>query len=97
MEAFGNMDLDNDKSLTKDEVEAANLLVSVSFRWLFVLNPSWCLQVKEYLKVEYKKEGKPREESFFDKVVEDIFRKNDNDKNGQISVKEYNIYRHDEL
>ncbi|CAG08293.1 unnamed protein product, partial [Tetraodon nigroviridis] len=72
MEAFGNMDVDNDKSLSKDEV-------------------------KEYLKVEYKREGKPREESFFDKVVEDIFRKNDNDRNGQISVKEYNIYRHDEL
>ncbi|XP_056913833.1 peptidyl-prolyl cis-trans isomerase FKBP7 [Takifugu flavidus] len=72
MEAFGSMDIDNDKSLTKDEV-------------------------KEYLKVEYKKEGKPREETFFDKVVEDIFRKNDNDKNGQISVTEYNIYKHDEL
>lgn len=64
--------------------------------WLVILNSS-CFQVKEYLKVEYKKEGKPREETFFDKVVEDIFRKNDNDKNGQISVTEYNIYKHDEL
>lgn len=62
-----------------------------------LLISSSCLQVKEYLKVEYEKEGKPREEPFFDKVVEDIFRRNDNDKNGQISVKEYNIYRHDEL
>lgn len=53
--------------------------------------------MKEYLKVEYEKEGKPREETFFDKVVEDIFHKNDNDKNGQISVTEYNIYKHDEL
>lgn len=64
---------------------------------VIILNSPSCFQVKEYLKVEYKKEGKPREESFFDKVVEDIFHKNDNDKNGQISVKEYNIYRHDEL
>lgn len=64
--------------------------------WLVILNSS-CFQVKEYLKVEYKKEGKPREETFFDKVVEDIFRKNDDDKNGQISVTEYNIYKHDEL
>lgn len=64
--------------------------------WLVILNSS-CFQVKEYLKVEYKKEGKPREETFFDKVVDDIFRKNDNDKNGQISVTEYNIYKHDEL
>lgn len=67
------------------------------FSWLFIQNSSSCFQVKEYLKVEYKKEGKPREESFFDKVVDDIFHKNDNDKNGQISVKEYNIYKHDEL
>ncbi|XP_026231865.1 peptidyl-prolyl cis-trans isomerase FKBP7 [Anabas testudineus] len=72
MEAFGNMDLDKDRILTKAEV-------------------------KEYLKLEFEKGGKPRDDPFYEKIIEDIFRKNDKDRDGLISANEYNIYKHDEL
>lgn len=55
-------------------------------------------QVKEYLKLEYlRKEGKPRDDAFYQKIMDDIFYKNDQNKDGLISSKEYNIYEHDEL
>ncbi|XP_024141861.1 peptidyl-prolyl cis-trans isomerase FKBP7 [Oryzias melastigma] len=72
MEAFTQIDLDKDKTLTKAEV-------------------------KEYLKLEYEKGGKPRDEPFYEKIIADIFRKSDRDRDGLISSKEYNIYEHDEL
>ncbi|XP_059199073.1 peptidyl-prolyl cis-trans isomerase FKBP7 [Centropristis striata] len=72
MEAFKQMDLDQDRSLTKAEV-------------------------KEYLKLEYEKGGKPRDDAFYEKIMADIFRKSDKDSDGHISSKEYNIYEHDEL
>ncbi|KAM8748366.1 peptidyl-prolyl cis-trans isomerase FKBP7 [Acanthopagrus schlegelii] len=72
MEAFGRMDLDKDRSLTREEV-------------------------KEYLKLEYEKGGKPRDDPFYQRIIDDIFRKSDNDRDGTISAKEYNIYEHDEL
>ncbi|XP_037542201.1 peptidyl-prolyl cis-trans isomerase FKBP7 [Nematolebias whitei] len=72
MEAFGHMDLDKDKSLTKTEV-------------------------KEYLKLEYEKGGKPRDDPFYEKIIADIFHKSDTDRDGLISSKEYNIYERDEL
>lgn len=72
MEAFRNIDLDKDNSLTKAEV-------------------------KEYLKADYEKSGKPRDDAFYEKIMADIFRKNDQDRDGLISAKEYNIYEHDEL
>ncbi|XP_042282373.1 peptidyl-prolyl cis-trans isomerase FKBP7 [Thunnus maccoyii] len=72
MEAFGEIDIDKDRSLTKAEV-------------------------KEYLKKEYEKGGKPRDEAFYQKIMDDIFRRNDDDKDGLISANEYNIYKHDEL
>lgn len=56
-----------------------------------------CFQIKDYLKLEYEKDGKPRDDAFYEKIINDIFRKNDQDSNGQISAKEYNIYEHDEL
>lgn len=54
-------------------------------------------QVKQYLKLEYEKGGKPRDEPFYEKIIVDIFRRNDQDSDGLISVKEYNVYKHDEL
>lgn len=55
-------------------------------------------QIKEYLQKEYeKKEGKQRDEAFYQKIMDDILKKNDQDKDGQISAKEFNIYGHDEL
>lgn len=64
---------------------------------LFTVKCSFYLQVKEYLKLEYKKDGKPRDEAFYQKIMDDIFFKNDKDRNGQISAKEFNIFEHDEL
>ncbi|XP_056145950.1 peptidyl-prolyl cis-trans isomerase FKBP7 [Lampris incognitus] len=72
MEAFADMDLDKDRSLTKAEV-------------------------KIYLKVEYEKNGPPRDEPFYEKILTDLFHKNDHDKDGLISAKEFNIFKHDEL
>ncbi|XP_061548880.1 peptidyl-prolyl cis-trans isomerase FKBP7 [Phycodurus eques] len=72
MEAFGQIDADKDRSLTKTEI-------------------------KEYLKLEFEKDGKPRDDSFYEKIITDIFRKTDGDKDGIISANEYNIYQHDEL
>ncbi|KAM4608400.1 peptidyl-prolyl cis-trans isomerase FKBP7 [Polymixia lowei] len=72
MEAFRDIDLDKDRTLTKAEV-------------------------KQYLKLEYEKGGAPRDEPFYEKILTDIFRKSDHDKDGLISAKEYNVYEHDEL
>ncbi|XP_018552182.1 LOW QUALITY PROTEIN: peptidyl-prolyl cis-trans isomerase FKBP7 [Lates calcarifer] len=72
MEAFIEMDLDKDKSLTKAEV-------------------------REYLQQDYEKRGKKHDEPFYQKIMDDIFRKSDHDRDGLISAKEYNIYQHDEL
>ncbi|XP_026151595.1 peptidyl-prolyl cis-trans isomerase FKBP7 [Mastacembelus armatus] len=54
-------------------------------------------EVKQYLKLEFEKGGKPRDEPFYEKIMADIFTKSDHDRDGLISVKEYNIYEHDEL
>ncbi|CAL8267247.1 unnamed protein product [Lota lota] len=72
MEAFREIDLDQDKSLTKEEV-------------------------KRYLKLDYERTGTPKDEAFYDKIMADIFHKNDHDRNGLITTKEYNVYQHDEL
>lgn len=49
------------------------------------------------MKHDFEKSGKPRDEPFYEKITADIFHKNDQDKDGVISVKEYNIYQRDEL
>ncbi|XP_061579832.1 peptidyl-prolyl cis-trans isomerase FKBP7 [Cololabis saira] len=72
MEAFANMDMDKDKSLSKAEV-------------------------KEYLRLDFEKKNGKRDDPFYEKIVEDIFRKTDQNRDGEISSNEYNIYQHDEL
>ncbi|XP_028662029.1 peptidyl-prolyl cis-trans isomerase FKBP7 [Erpetoichthys calabaricus] len=72
MEAFHDIDLDNDRNLSRDEIRA-------------------------YMKREFEKGGKPREQSFYDVIVSDVFQKNDHNRDGIISAKEYNVYDHDEL
>ncbi|KAM9851431.1 peptidyl-prolyl cis-trans isomerase FKBP7 [Aulostomus maculatus] len=72
LEAFTQVDLDEDKALTKEEV-------------------------KSYLKLEFEKDGKQRDEPFYQKILDDIFHKSDKDRDGLISMKEYNIFEHDEL
>ncbi|XP_060784563.1 peptidyl-prolyl cis-trans isomerase FKBP7 [Neoarius graeffei] len=72
IDAFKEMDLDNDQTLTKEEV-------------------------REHLKMEAKKLNVQKEESYFNDVVTDIFHRNDQDADGTLSMKEYNVYEHDEL
>ncbi|XP_066497410.1 peptidyl-prolyl cis-trans isomerase FKBP7 [Hoplias malabaricus] len=72
LEAFNEMDANNDKTLTKDEVYA-------------------------YLKMEAKNLNVQKEESYFQDVVTDVFHRNDQDMDGTLSIKEYNVYEHDEL
>ncbi|XP_034042787.1 peptidyl-prolyl cis-trans isomerase FKBP7 [Thalassophryne amazonica] len=72
LEAFGEMDIDKDRSLTKTEVKA-------------------------FLKMEYERAGTTHDELFYEKIAADIFQKNDHDRDGLISAREYNIYEHDEL
>uniref|UniRef100_A0A8C9SW31 peptidylprolyl isomerase n=1 Tax=Scleropages formosus TaxID=113540 RepID=A0A8C9SW31_SCLFO len=72
MEAFKEMDLDADRSLTPSEL-------------------------RRYLKAEYEKGGKRKEESFYDGIIDDVLRKSDRDGDGTISAAEYNVYEHDEL
>ncbi|KAF7709178.1 peptidyl-prolyl cis-trans isomerase FKBP7 [Silurus meridionalis] len=72
MEAFKEMDLDNDLTLTKEEV-------------------------RKHLKMEAEKLKVEKEESYFDDVVSDVFRRNDHNADGALTVKEYNVYEHDEL
>ncbi|KAK0150309.1 Peptidyl-prolyl cis-trans isomerase FKBP7 [Merluccius polli] len=72
MEAFKEIDLDQDKTLTREEV-------------------------KRYLQLEYQRTGTPKDDAFYHKIMEDIFRKSDHDSNGRITAKEYNVYDHDEL
>lgn len=47
--------------------------------------------------MEAKKLNVQKEESYFEEVVTDIFRRNDKDVDGTLTVKEYNVYEHDEL
>lgn len=49
------------------------------------------------MKLEFAKDGKPRDDPFYEKIMADIFQKNDKDRDGLISATEYNIYQHDEL
>lgn len=73
LESFRDIDLDDDKVLTRDEMTF-------------------------YFKVEYERDGsKPREDSFYERMVNDVFQKSDHDRDGLITVKEYNVYEHDEL
>ncbi|XP_072197357.1 peptidyl-prolyl cis-trans isomerase FKBP7 [Excalfactoria chinensis] len=55
------------------------------------------LEISEYLKEEFARDGKKRHPSVHDEILADIFKKNDHDGDGFISAKEYNVYQHDEL
>ncbi|KGL80556.1 Peptidyl-prolyl cis-trans isomerase FKBP7, partial [Tinamus guttatus] len=55
------------------------------------------LEISEYLKEEFARDGKKRHPSVHDEILTDIFKKNDHDGDGFISAKEYNVYQHDEL
>ncbi|XP_033862881.2 peptidyl-prolyl cis-trans isomerase FKBP7 [Acipenser ruthenus] len=54
-------------------------------------------EITEYMKKEFEKGGNKRDQSFYDAIIADVFRKNDHNGDGFISAKEYNVYEHDEL
>ncbi|XP_053876026.1 peptidyl-prolyl cis-trans isomerase FKBP14 [Malaclemys terrapin pileata] len=63
------------------------------------LNDDWKLskdEVKTYLKKEFEKHGAPINDSYHDILAEDIFDKEDEDRDGFISAREF-TYKHDEL
>lgn len=53
-------------------------------------------QVKEYLRKEFEKHGYAANDTHHEVMVEDIFQKEDEDKDGYISSREF-TYQHDEL
>ncbi|XP_037639974.1 peptidyl-prolyl cis-trans isomerase FKBP14 [Sebastes umbrosus] len=63
------------------------------------LNDDWKLcreEVREYLKKEFEKHGYSHNDTDHESMVEDIFKNEDEDKDGFISVREF-TYQHDEL
>ncbi|XP_066491156.1 peptidyl-prolyl cis-trans isomerase FKBP7 [Tiliqua scincoides] len=54
-------------------------------------------EINHYLKKEFERDGKKRDPSVQELILDDIFKKNDRDGDGFISAKEYNVYQHDEL
>ncbi|KAI1237136.1 hypothetical protein IHE44_0014391, partial [Lamprotornis superbus] len=48
------------------------------------------LEISQYLKEEFARDGKKRHPSAHDEILADIFKKNDHDGDGFISAKEYN-------
>ncbi|XP_029927869.1 peptidyl-prolyl cis-trans isomerase FKBP14 [Myripristis murdjan] len=63
------------------------------------LNDDWKLskaEVSEYLKREFEKHGYSANDTYHEVMVEDIFKKEDEDNDGFISAREF-TYKHDEL
>ncbi|KAM4581261.1 peptidyl-prolyl cis-trans isomerase FKBP14 [Odontesthes bonariensis] len=63
------------------------------------LNDDWKLsrqEVKEYLKKEFEKHGYSPNDTHHEVMVDDIFKNEDEDKDGFISTREF-TYQHDEL
>ncbi|XP_021505162.2 peptidyl-prolyl cis-trans isomerase FKBP7 isoform X2 [Meriones unguiculatus] len=54
-------------------------------------------EIEVYLQKDFEKDPKPRDKSYQNAVLEDIFKKNDHNGDGFISPKEYNVHQHDEL
>lgn len=63
---------------------------------LLFCHSSCTQQVKEYLKKEFEKHGYSHNDTHHELMVDDIFRNEDEDKDGFISTREF-VYQHDEL
>lgn len=96
-ESFQEMDLDDDWKLSRQEVK--------KLKWVsttFLLQSCGSLyspcepQVKEYLKKEFAKHGYSPNDTHHEVMVDDIFKNEDEDKDGFISAREF-TYQHDEL
>lgn len=55
-----------------------------------------CHQVKEYLRKEFERHGYPPNDTLHENMMKDIFTKEDKNKDGFISAREF-TYKHDEL
>ena len=55
-----------------------------------------CLQVKDFLRKEFERHGYAGDDTHHEVMVDDIFTKEDEDKDGFISVREF-TFQHDEL
>lgn len=64
--------------------------------WRLSLLFSLLPQVKTFLKKEFEKHGYSPNDTHHDVMVEDIFKIEDEDKDGFISTREF-VYQHDEL
>lgn len=53
-------------------------------------------QVKEYLRKEFERHGYPPNDTLHENMMKDIFDKEDKNKDGFISAREF-TYKHDEL
>lgn len=60
------------------------------------LKSCFLFQVKEYLRKEFERHGYPPNDTHHEAMVEDIFKQEDDDKDGYISAREF-TYQHDEL
>ncbi|XP_043549454.1 peptidyl-prolyl cis-trans isomerase FKBP7 [Chiloscyllium plagiosum] len=54
-------------------------------------------ELKLYLQEEFKRDNRIKDSAHKDRVLTDIFLKNDQDGDGYISAREYNVLQHDEL
>ncbi|XP_078408140.1 peptidyl-prolyl cis-trans isomerase FKBP7 [Cetorhinus maximus] len=54
-------------------------------------------ELKIYLQEEFKRDNRNQDPSYKDRVLTDIIIRNDHNGDGYISVREYNVFQHDEL
>ncbi|XP_032879749.1 peptidyl-prolyl cis-trans isomerase FKBP7 [Amblyraja radiata] len=54
-------------------------------------------ELRSYVYEEFKRDNRIQDPTYKDKVLDDILRKNDQDGDGYISAREYNVFQHDEL
>lgn len=74
--------------------ESAISFISNTLAWYVLLSTN--LQVKEYLRKEFERHGYSPNDTLHENMVEDIFAKEDENKDGFISSREF-TYKHDEL
>lgn len=63
---------------------------------MYVIFGILTLQVKDYLKKEFERHGYSPNDTHHEVMLDDIFKNEDDDKDGFISAREF-VYQHDEL
>lgn len=79
------------------DLEAATLITQDDFfSTFFPFLSVTAHQVKEYLRKEFERHGYPPNDTLHENMMKDIFAKEDKNKDGFISAREF-TYKHDEL